>query len=121
MKDWLIGCVLVLAACAPSHPCDPGYRVDHGACFKLGPAPAQDDDAGPDAPKFAGDYSDFGRACTSQSDCGGAAPTCAAPNFPVCTHINCLADSQICPPDWKCMDVSAFSPDPSVKSLCLDL
>jgi hypothetical protein len=122
MKDWQIAFVLTLAACAPSHPCDPGYRVDHGACLKVAPPRMQDDaDAGSDAPRFAGDYSDFGLACETQADCGGAAPFCAAPNFPLCTHLDCLTDSTICPPDWHCLDVSALSPDPTVTSLCLNL
>lgn len=118
MRNWLL-VVLALGACNPSDRCDPGYTVDHAACVPNRPMNADDGDAGPK--RFNDDYTDFGLSCATSADCGGAAPFCAAPNLPVCTQLDCLGNGKICPPDWLCMDVSAFSPDPRVSSLCIDL
>jgi hypothetical protein len=112
-------------ACDPSDPCDPGYYADHGACYRqaTGDASTQDaatlDAAAPDAATAS--YEGFGKSCSKASDCSGAASSCGAPMSPMCTAINCLKMPKICPPDWQCIDVSAFSPDPNVTSACVKL
>jgi hypothetical protein len=117
--------LLCVAACDPEHPCDPGYEADHGLCLLITgtPQPAADggaEDAGPGGGDFANDDSDFGRPCEVQSDCGGKAPECGAPQLPLCTAINCLQGESECPSDWTCLDISAWErPYPYVKSICI--
>jgi hypothetical protein len=117
----LLLCSACFLACDPSDPCDPGYYADHGAC--LLPSPRRDgsgdagtDDAGPQP--F--NEKDFGYACATDADCGGSAPSCGAPQLPVCTAINCLGGAVRCPSTWNCLDVSAWTPDPAIQSVCVN-
>jgi hypothetical protein len=126
--------VLALVAgsgCDPSDPCDPGYEEIHGACYKMqAPLDASTDASGPDedggddepdgeAPASPEDlYEFFGDNCSDESGCPEAL-ICGAPQLPMCTQVNCLDDETLCPPDWTCTDISAFSPDPEVTSICL--
>lgn len=120
---------LALSACDPSDPCDPGYYADHGACFRLnqhldagGDVDDIDDaDAGETYGQAPFDADDFGKTCSSFDDCSGSAPVCGAPMFPLCTAINCLEGAAQCPSDWQCLDVTALSNDPGVRSICLKL
>lgn len=123
-----VGFALALGACDPKHPCDPGYYADHGACYTKNTAhdAAVSGDASSDAAASEGPakdkYAGFGRGCEKASDCPETAPSCLAPQLPICTVLNCLGKgSDICPPNWKCMDVKGISPDPSVESVCLNL
>ena len=120
----LLFAVFWAAACDPSDPCDPGQYEDHGACYSLSARGdgGSDDDAGADgADAAARSYSGFGKPCKQAADCTAAAPSCGAPMSPVCTAVNCMGDPGVCPPSWTCFDVSAFSPDPSVTSACVQL
>jgi hypothetical protein len=117
------------SGCDPSDPCDPGYYEEHGACYpepvvqdaggdaQLDPG---DEDAGgtPDAEAPADPYEGFGDPCEEQSDCPEAL-VCGAPQLALCTQVNCLDDSTVCPPGWTCFDTMGMSPDPSVTSVCL--
>jgi hypothetical protein len=110
-----------LVACDPDNPCgDPSYYADHGMCLRVvHPADGgADDDAGPDA---ARPDTEFGAPCTTSADCGGRAPVCGAPMLPVCTVTNCLEKNLACPPTWTCFDVSAWTTDPEVQSVCVRL
>jgi hypothetical protein len=115
-----------LLACDPEHPCDPGYKADHGVCLREngGSGPEADggsEDAGP-AESYDNDDSAFGRTCEKQSDCGGKAPVCGAPMLPLCTAVNCMQGESQCPATWTCLDISNWErPDPSVKSICVQL
>jgi hypothetical protein len=114
---WLV--LLGLAACDPSHPCDDGYYADHGMCLRI-VAPAVDAGADQDGgPARTNPNANFGDPCSSAAECGGKAPVCGAPMLPVCTLVNCLQDDIPCPPDWNCLDVTAFTTDPKVKSVCV--
>jgi hypothetical protein len=119
------------SACDPSDPCDPGYHEVHGACYKDDePRDASDDPSGgedggheadaasPDSPEAL--YEFFGDDCSDESGCPDAL-ICGAPELPMCTQVNCLDDESLCPPDWTCTDISAFSPDPNVASICLKM
>lgn len=117
-----------LFACDPEHPCDPGYKADHGLCLREngGSGPEADggsEDAGPSDSSYDNDdESAFGRTCEKMSDCGGKAPICAAPMLPLCTAVNCMQGESKCPGDWTCLDVSTWDrPDTSVKSICVKL
>jgi hypothetical protein len=117
--------VLALAAisCDPDQACDPGFYADHGGCYPLdAAAPSDDDDAGGGNGGGGNPNAKFGTPCSVQSDCGGVAPTCGAPQFPVCTAINCQAQPvNPCPATWTCLDVTAYTTDPSVTSVCVQL
>lgn len=108
-------------SCAPSDPCDPGYYADHGACLRMAPNKMNEHDAGTSDAAAAFDESDFGYSCTTDADCGGSAPACGAPRLPICTAINCLNGQSRCPTDWMCLDVSAWTPDPKIQSVCVKL
>jgi hypothetical protein len=114
----------MFAACDPSNPCDPGYYADHGACYlsDAGTPDGSADDAGSDAVDAQADrYAGFGNACTQSSQCPESAPTCGAPMFAVCTVVNCLdKPAGACPPNWTCLDVKTLSPDPTIKSVCVN-
>ena len=125
---WVVlSIVLSAAACDPDDPCDPGYYADHGLCVRnmAPPRPAADggaegEDAGSGDTVFSNDDSDFGRPCEVQTDCGGKAPECGAPELPLCTAINCLQGESQCPADWICLDISSWErPYPYVKSICV--
>jgi hypothetical protein len=120
-----------LGACDPSDPCDDGYHEVHGACYKDAElrdasVPSDDEDGGDEdsadaeAPSPADLYEFFGDDCSDESGCPQAL-ICGAPELPVCTQVNCLQDEALCPPDWACTDISAFSPDPDVTSICLQM
>ncbi|MET0339798.1 MAG: hypothetical protein ABW252_02305 [Polyangiales bacterium] len=118
----LLAPLLALVACLPDNPCDPGDYHDHGACYPR----SSMQDAGPllDAamPVDAGGgdpTATFGKACTSDAECGGVAPTCAVPQLPYCTALNCLDRPGICPSRWTCLDARGISPVAGVDSLCL--
>ena len=104
-------------ACDPDDPCDPGYYADHGACLM---PPPKREDAGLVDGAVPFNESDFGYVCSSNADCGGSAPTCGAPQLPICTAVNCLAGATRCPTGWNCLDISAWTPDPSVQSVCVN-
>lgn len=117
--------------CDPSEPCDPGYYVEHGACYENpvvedagGDAQVDEDDDGgalsADAAPATDPYEGFGEPCQEQSQCPGDL-VCGAPQLPMCTQVNCLDDDSVCPPDWTCYDTMGASPDPSVTSVCLML
>jgi hypothetical protein len=109
-----------LLACDPSDPCDPGYRADHGACLRTA-TKMMEQDAGQSDAAMEFDESDFGYSCTTDADCGGSAPSCGAPRLPICTAINCLNGAAKCPSSWECLDVSAWTPDPKIQSVCVKL
>lgn len=118
--------VTLLFACDPEHPCDPGYRADHGVCLKESVAVRPDADGGSDdggpVPSFGAAEDVFGRTCEKASDCGGKAPVCGAPMLPLCTAVNCLEGDSECPDDWTCLDVSSWErPVPEIKSICVKL
>jgi len=117
----LLCCGALLAACDPDDPCDPGYFEDYGVCLRK--APRVERDAGADAGDAAEpfDESDFGYTCSSDADCGGSAPSCGAPRLPICTVINCLDGASRCPASWTCLDISSWTPDPKIQSVCVNL
>ena len=120
LLPWLLVFGCASFACQPSDPCDPGQYADHGACYPIHDAAADDEDAGGDA-GTEDRYAGFGKSCTQSSDCPETAPSCGAPMLPLCTVVNCLAmGAGACPPDWTCMDVKDLSPDPSVESVCVN-
>jgi hypothetical protein len=119
----VLAAVLGTPACDPRSPCDPGYYVDHGACF---PSPTHHADGGAVADAASlldarvDPYAGFGSPCSQASDCTTAgAPICGAPQFPICTAIDCLGQPAVCPPTWTCLDVGQLSGDPTVKSACV--
>lgn len=128
MAMWLLA-----SACDPSDPCDPDYEEIHGACYPRR-APADTDDAavgldddggstteGDAAAEPPSDpYEGFGDECEDASDCRDGL-ICGAPQLPMCTQVNCMAEPSICPPDWTCFDTTGVSPDPSVTSICLNI
>jgi len=121
---WALTLALAAMSCDPDDPCDPGYYEDHGGCYPLNTAPPDDEDAGvgADASVSSNPSAKFGSPCTVQSDCGGVAPTCGAPLFPVCTVINCQElPVNPCPATWTCLDVTAYSKDPTVSTVCVQL
>jgi hypothetical protein len=126
VATWLLLCVVATAGCDPEHPCDKGYRVDHGFCYPIdagddwilgGADGGKDEDGGaikqnPDA--------QFGTPCTSQSECGGVAPVCGGSMLPICTAVNC--ESAGCPSGWNCVDVTKYpGVAPGVVSVCLKI
>lgn len=133
--------IALCAACELDNPCDPGHRLEHGACYppkRATPGGAKPDagaasaDAGAvdgdggdepraDASAPAGDpYEGFGEACAMTADCAKGL-ICGAPMLALCTRTNCIDDPDACPSDWTCLDVTGLSPDPSVTSICLML
>lgn len=120
-----------LGACDPDDPCDPGYYPDHGACLRTAASPdagsagraaEADADAGESygaKPPF--NAADFGTACSTDADCRGSAPVCGGAMFPICTAVNCKDGSVACPESWTCLDIAAFSPDPTIRSACVQL
>jgi hypothetical protein len=120
----LVALSLAAAACDPEHPCERGYHADHGACYLddagIGPGDASsDEDAA--AGGGGGEATGFGKACTTMADCGGDAPLCGGAMLPFCTAVDCMADGKdLCPSGWRCLDVSQFSPDPNIKTVCVN-
>ena len=110
--------------CDPSDPCDTGYYEDHGGCYPFDASPPtnpDDQDSGTDGPG-GNPNATFGTKCNNDSDCSEVAPSCGAPMFPVCTAINCHAQAvNPCPATWTCLDVTAYSPDPTVTTVCVQL
>jgi hypothetical protein len=117
---WMLAAAC-LPACDPTDACDPGYYADHGACFLPRPPRDPSADAG-SAPDGAVPFNeqDFGYACTTDADCGGSAPRCGSPQLPICTAVNCLSGEGRCPATWKCLDVSTWTPDPKIQSVCVN-
>lgn len=105
--------------CEPDDPCDPGYYADHGACLRMAP-PKTDAGEAPGDAAMPFNESDFGYSCTSDADCGGSAPSCGAPRLPICTAINCLTGGGRCPASWNCLDISTWTPDPKIQSVCVN-
>lgn len=61
--------------------------------------------------------SDFGKSCTTASDCGGNAPICGAPQLPVCLNIMCSTgevNAGICPATWTCFPAGGGNPSACV-------
>jgi len=114
----LLACALW--GCEPDDPCDPGFTADHGACLRMAPKMVEQD-AGTSDAAAEFDESDFGYSCTTDADCGGSAPACGAPRLPICTAINCLNGQSRCPSNWMCLDVSSWTPDPKIQSVCVNL
>ena len=117
----LLVCYAGLNACNPDDPCDPGYVADHGACLRQA-RPKSDNDAGAPSTDAATpfDVNDFGYTCATDADCGGSAPSCGAPRLPICTAVNCLTGMGRCPDTWNCLDVSSWTPDPKIQSVCVN-
>jgi hypothetical protein len=132
----------ILLACDPSDPCDPGQEEKLGTCKPsanpskpddLGDAesPAEGMDAGVESPgeMIRGDaaeppdlcledpYITYNKSCTEDSDCRCAANVCA-PTLNRCAILNCMKGEHPCPKGSKCIDISAFSPNPDVTSMC---
>jgi hypothetical protein len=120
--------VVWLTTCLPDDRCDPGQRHELGSCLPK-PQPdaggPQEEDAGEADAATAcapGSYEGFGVSCESDADCTGcAAPTCATAPINLCSRIQCQDDPKLCPPDWSCTDISAFSGNPNVTHICLKL
>jgi hypothetical protein len=111
---------LALAACDPSNPCDPGYYSDHFFCLQIDASAGfmTDEDAGSDSGKNTA----HGTPCSKQSDCGGEAPVCGAPQLPVCTSVECMVDGKdTCPSGWTCLDVTRYATNLPVSSECVML
>lgn len=73
-----------------------------------------------------GDFTGFGDACTSQSECSCPAGTCNTDMGEYCTELNCMrtdADGgmiQVCPPSWSCVSVAGLpGVPPGVDSICV--
>ncbi|MEY4578757.1 MAG: hypothetical protein RL701_3460 [Pseudomonadota bacterium] len=111
-------CLSIASACDPNDPCDPGHYADHGACYPQRAAPdaSEESDAGSATPSYAG----FGKTCSSAADCTPEAPSCGAPTSPVCTAVNCMDKTGLCPPGWTCFDITSFTTDPTVTSACVE-
>jgi len=114
----------VSAGCDLGDVCDPGYKEEYGACLRI-PMPAPDggskraDAAASDAAASTGGSAEIGDECEAEGDCANGL-RCGAPMLAYCTRANCLEPgSEGCPSDWTCLDVTGFSPDPAVGSICL--
>jgi hypothetical protein len=121
----LFSCALlsVVVACDPEQACEPGFRATFGSCVAITPADAgkAKSDSGGDDDGGAGScepYARFGDACQTNDQCGCGAPTCMTDPLFYCSVTNCMGDTTVCPPGWNCLDVSQFSTDPSVTSIC---
>ena len=129
---WVLALLLCSAACQPSVRCDSGQREFHGGCYPVTapPADAGDEADGGAPPQDAGGSEcpgdrteDFGKACSTSSDCGCGAPDCALSPLNFCTKLNCDPDdASSCPEGWTCFMIPAgMSPDPNLTHLCLQL
>ncbi len=66
-----------------------------------------------------GDALGFGASCTADADCTCAASYCAlmpGSTQGVCTKSGCKEDASVCPADYRCFDLSQFSP--GLPSIC---
>lgn len=98
--------LLVVTSCADGEPCDPGQELVGNYC-----AAGDDGDGmggGPAEP--AEPAEEFGRVCAEDSECGGAAPSCAkAPGSSdgICSVLGCDSDPNavVCPIGWSCFSL----------------
>lgn len=130
-----------LAAGCIEHPCPDGFHKVRGGCLPNAPVDAGATDGAVDGGGTdgatdggggivrcdpTGDYTEFGKSCTQQSDCACPAGTCNTGLGYICTELNCNrtdADGgvvQVCPPTWTCTDISGLpGVPPGVSSVCL--
>jgi hypothetical protein len=119
--------LLVSLACKDDDPCDPGQvetqaaSCSPAAAGSAGAAGTSAEEPG-DSGAAAGEDYVVGQPCAdtaASSDCGGAAPICAAlPSGSACTQIMCLEgepNAGACPADWPCTEI------PGYPSTCLNL
>jgi hypothetical protein len=128
----LVALLLVPLACKDDDPCDPDqeernanacYPTMAGSAGASGSAGTSGNPGdGPDSGAPADEGFVVGQPCAdtaASSDCGGAAPICAAlPSGSACTQILCLEgepNAGACPADWPCTEI------PGYPSTCLNL
>ncbi len=112
-SSWVFGLAMAgITGCTENEPCDPGRILRIDECI-VAPASSGSSDAGRDGAASDGaPASLFGKACSSQSDCSGDAPICAAPQLPYCTQIDCLAGGKnagACPSGYQCLGTGSQS------------
>lgn len=109
-----LGAALLVASCQPEDRCDVGYRFSYGQCL---PEPGAAPDAGAASDSGGADGIGFGTPCEdgiSHRDC--QSPTTSvcliAPGTTrgVCSQVGCDQAPALCPPGWRCFDLSSFQP-----------
>jgi hypothetical protein len=128
MARWLMlmASALALPGCYDDDPCDPGQKLENGACVAVVEDVSEDSGAsgaggaGNSQAGGAGDNAggapaaDFGDACSEHGDCADPVPYCAlqpGQEIGYCTATGCNPpeDTDVCPDGWGCMDLSIFA------------
>lgn len=131
-----VAVALVSTGCI-DHACPPGQHEQWGVCYPDATDAGATDgggvaDGGVDGGGGVltctptGDYTEFGKTCSQDSDCACPARTCNT-YFSVCTEYNCNRTGpdggtlQVCPPGWTCQAIPAGTPGvpPGADSICL--